>query len=1148
MLGIRNMSSLISVNLNIIKQIELNSAFTNVDENKNRMEDYFFPDIAGKVLEEIKKNVKEGGDSRSFLIYGRPGFGKTHLGLFLMNFFHTFPQYPMMEIMSNNAPEFPLKKIKGELGRYLVVNPLPLTKPGEPRFDGAITTALNGALVRESIDFVPPASNSAKEVIQSTVKHFLKSEEFDGIFIIMDNIEPILEDIEAGSKSPLAVQVINFFKYLKTIEDFPVIFMGIGSMFPADYITASIEENSRESLRNVFDRDFWMDYDTDEWVRFVTDKILQHTSMEALDVLISNPEFEKLAEFIHKSGLFEGKDLNYIKTKLLPKCFPLHPFTMVFLPKLSQKICKKDKNLLSFFRDTAPGSFRYFLDTFGIFQASGKLSIYTPDYLFSFYEQTISEAPNMRNIYDAVEKAYMLSGNLPLARRVIRLVALMQMIDDKTIRPVKKNIIESLHVSPRDAKRFEPMLIEMVQKGGFKYDRESQEITMPIEKTSVNLKDFVDKRIDEIKRTRNPKDILNHSYRTKEVSSVEYNRTYRTDRKVMFSYIDIGDLRNEEFRIEATEMLGRGKTRYRGDVAVFFFLTDNDQELNEARQIMVQPEWGPVSRLVVGVPVRPCTFFHLLYEKEALLKIREEEAPFTDPDSDERELLENHLHDISIQLKEKMEFYRRSDRLYWYYRGNLIRQMQEKSINELADALMQENFPYAPVIDNPAVSSFKDKKKFRQIRKQAVEKLLISLGSVKLPRAPADPSDRLIYDVLVSHGLMEKIAEKDEFFEYQVVDKTELESQLMPIWNVLYDRMIESTGVERRVVHMSDILYDLLQPPYGVNPALLEILLAALFRKFEREIDIFKDFRKMQKTGKHTSLTRIPLNYQSIREMALDPTDIIIYFSEFPSEEKLFVNKVLEMFSREKAPESEVPLWKEAKEAIQRWYQTLPEMTRRNRNYRYKKILPFVEMLETKAAQASPKDFFRKILPHCLGYDLKDFSFKENALEMLEVMKKIYVTLTRYSQLREAALWKAIQTIFAGKGKDFAKSFKKWKERIPKNLSAEKLSIDARFLYTTAPEEDLKDQFLSNLPKKMGLRPFKEWETDKTLEYLARLSKAKLEIDVSEVIETFSLPTKKEPRKEITRAVFEDIFNKFKISKDEQEVYIVELMEKAVWE
>ena len=254
------------------------------------------------------------------------------------------------------------------------------------------------------------------------------------------------------------------------------------------------------------------------------------------------------------------------------------------------------------------------------------------------------------------------------------------------------------------------------------------------------------------------------------------------------------------------------------------------------------------------------------------------------------------------------------------------------------------------------------------------------------------------------------------------------------------------------------------------------------------------------------------------------------------------------MFTRKKTPESEVPLWKEGKEAIIKWFQGLPEMTRRNRTFKNKLILSFMDMLETRGLETPPKDFFRELLPKTLNYDLKDFSYKDSALEMLETIRKVYITLARYSQLREQALWKAIRTIFVGKSQDFEGQFKRWMSRIPGTLAVENLSMDARFLLKTEPEGDLKFQFLSEFPERMGLRRFNQWETDKTLEYLARLSKARLEIDMSEIIATFTLPTRKEPKLDITRGIFEDIFARFKIPREEQEVYIVELMEKSVWE
>ncbi|MCD4782813.1 MAG: hypothetical protein K8T10_03170 [Candidatus Eremiobacteraeota bacterium] len=1147
MLGTRNMSSLISASLTIIKQVELNSTFLDKEENRNRMIDYFFPGFARKVINSIHNYIKNG-KSGSLLISGRPGFGKTHLMLFLANFFNLTASDSLFEEMVSVAGDFPLKKIKDDIGRFLVVNPLPLKESGTAKFDSALNTAINGALAREAIDFMPEAVLSARVTIEETADYLKRNTDCKGIVILMDNFEPALSDLENEPDSPLAQQVKYFFESLRVMEKMPVIFIGAGSFLSSGYATFDLEQDLIKVVAKYFDELQWFNYEDEDWVKFVTTKILQHISPEALTVLTSNPEFEKLARFIIDAGMYKDIGMKYVQNELLPGCFPLHPFTMKFLPGLSQKISIKDKNLLAFFRDTSPGSLRYFLDTFGIFQASGRLSVYTPDYLFSYYERTIKDSTALKNVYNAVEKAYMLSGNLPLARRVIRLVALMQIIDDEEIRPTKTNIIESLHVMPRDRKKFEPMLIEMVHKGGFFYNRETQEIKLPVQKTGINLKDYIDKRLGKIKRKLHPNKILNEQYKIKEINAEKYNLGHRTDRKVWCQFIDLNDLKSRKFARQIKGSLGKRSGRYLGDVAVLFLIICDDDELIDARNILIsEPEWDS-DRVVIAVPVRPVGFLNMLYEKEALLEIREDEPPFNKEKSAERELLENRLEEVERKIDEKLSYYRRPDRLYWYYRQNLIKQMQEKTLPELADALMEETFYQFPVIPDPIVSSFKDKKIYKNIRRDVVEKILGSVEKIRLPVEKTTPQDRIMDTVLIKTGIMEKVVEKKDFQEYLVISEPlQLESPLKEIWNYLYQAIIKSPGEGRKILQMSTILDPLLRPPYGLNPALLEVLMAAIFRNYTSEVDIFKNFREMQETGRESVLKRMSLDYSAIRAMSLDPGDYLVYFTEFPAEEKLFVNKFIEMFTRVESEYSETPLWGEGKKAILDWFDRQSEMTKKNRSYVGKYTLDFIDLIQGDGKDALPRDFFRELLPVTLGYNLREFSFRDKALKMLQQIKSIYVEITRYSQLKQVGLWKAVKMLFACREGKLVDKFRKWRKSVPDSVKIEQLSKDAAILMKVNPGGKLKEQFLLLVPDKMGFKPFNKWESDRTLEYLARLSKAKLEIDVSNIISALKIPEKKEPKEQVAREILERVFEEFQISDSEKEVYIVDLMEKMIW-
>jgi hypothetical protein len=72
----------------------------------------------------------------------------------------------------------------------------------------------------------------------------------------------------------------------------------------------------------------------------------------------------------------------------------------------------------------------------------------------------------------------------------------------------------------------------------------------------------------------------------------------------------------------------------------------------------------------------------------------------------------------------------------------------------------------------------------------------------------------------------------------------------------------------------------------------------------------------------------------------------------------------------------------------------------------------------------------------------------------------------------------------------------------------------------------------------MGIGPIDSWETDRNMEYISRLSKAKLEVDVSFIITAFELPAAREPKMKVAREVFDKTLNGFQLSKNEKIQYV----------
>lgn len=1137
MLGSRNMSSLISVNPNIIKKLDLEEVFRNPQEFKNRIADYFLPSFGKHIITEITDKIINN-QSGSFLIAGRPGFGKTHLLAYLAEFLTIAPNDKLMEEMAKSVDDFNLKELKEQIGRFLVVIPaFPKEGYQDLTVNRYLIGSLNGALMRESQELILEATDNAVEAYSQAARFLKDNGDIKGIAIVMDNLDPVVREMETDEKTNLTNQIEEFFRFLRSQEDIPIIFIGASSFIPSDYTTTGIEEDAIAQVGKKFDQVHWFSYLHEEWMEFTANTILQQSSPEAMMVLTSNPEFEKLAQFTAESGIMGNKDISYIQEEFLPKSFPLHPFTLYFLPLLSQKTSRSEKNLFSFFKDTSPGSFRYFLDTFGIVQVSGKLSVYTPDYLFSYYESTIKSSQHLKNIYDSVEKAYMLSGNMPLARRVIRLMALMQIIDDKVVRPTKRNLMESLHAPPKEIQKFDPLLIDMIQKGGFIFDRKTQEVSLPAEKTGIDLRRYINNKVETLKQTLDITQEINYEIKGLEIIPASYNSKHLTDRKSRSSFISINDLQNENFPSEIAKKLGLQNDIYMGDYHISYFLASEDEELDRAREIIQQSEAWKNDRLITAIPIRPAGFIPLLFEKAALMELRENDPPFNKPDSPERELLDTHLAEIIKELEERMTFFTRSDRLYWFHKGSQVNWMNQLSREEIIDKLLQEKYPQFPVIPEPALSYFKDKSAYRTLREEAVEKLLGNSNTIKIPKDSASMSDKLILK-LAEGGIFSIHEDEDNYLCLESVRIIEGETPLQKIWNTLNEAFLPPRAKYVYGETADEVFRCLMQSPYGITPSLLEVMTAAVLGRYRGDLQ----FIEAAEEGKPAIV-----NYNAIKSFVSDPLKYNIKLIELDAEEKLFAAKIIEMIEGKDPGYSEAPLWQRGLQALVKWLEALPSLTKNALDFHGKSTREFILVLSDINDNITPEDFFKKHLPSIFGYDLDSFSYKTQAIDLLNQIKDALIEASHYSKHKKAALIKAAKLFFAGKSRTFAEVFPRWKAAAETVAGDSSLSPDAEALMKTSSDIDL-DNFVEEMPDKFGMKPFSQWEYDGTMEFLARLSRAKLEIELADMSRILAYPEEKEPKLEIAKKTMEFVFEKFGVDKEHKEVYIIDLMEKCVWE
>lgn len=1022
-------------------------------------------------LRAVAELARKGG---SILLAGAAGTGKSLL-LFVLGRALSSP-FPGEEFsaLCDRLQDVQLVRALGAARskgrRWLVV--LPEANPGED-FDAAVRRALNGALFTQGLEDFAPEPGRLRDEFQQTVEHLRQVGGVEGIAVLFDGMGELLQQALRGQDS----QVSDFTEYCRNSR-FPILFAGVVNR---DMGTFQVDEESR--LVALFRRvqPVTLLGRVGEWEELVGNVILEHPDDEVWQAVQAHPDQRAVREHLVRIGLYQGTSDHWLAETVMVGAHPLHPAVLFALPRVALRLASKEKTAFTFFADATPGGFLYFLKNFAVTQPNGRLSLYTVDAMYTHFEKALEQDPANKEFVEAMHKAVQAAGDIPQARRLLRSVFMFQLVGHDRLRSRAEDLIWALHLGEREVRIAQRSLELLVQKGALRYSEASEEYLLPLERRQIDLDEALERTRNRVRPGLDLTAILQRHVSLPRLVASRFNARHGTDRQAFCRLFRAAELGDPSAFQAVVEGFSRQVRPYRGDLLVAFVLADTEEELQAVRELA---EAGSLDhpRLILGLPCQPASFAREALEARALDRLRALEPPFSDPTSTEYRQVTTRLEAARNTLRESFQKSLQPGAMVFRHQGQVFADLDVNALQDLVDRVIGETVGAPPALSEPALAFLRDRGHTRRQRQVALNHLLACRGELTL-RTDAGVTGRILKAGLVETGILALQSEAGNWTSFNLVEQIP-EQGPGRAFNQLRQKLIGGAG-EARTVPGLDLVAPLLEPPHSLTPATVELLLAALFWKWPRELGLRRNWQRAQVEGRPELLEEVVPSAEALFEMVSAPEDWVVLFVDAEPSQKSFLEGILENLPRK--PGATSSLWTAAGEALLAWFEALPTAARWHAQVD-PSFKPVCDLLADSASAEDLRELLEVRLPRALGAP-PVFSWQAESEDMLEELIGLCRTLEGLVEARLARLGVGLAEVFAAHaGGDEALEWparaRRWLEGVAEEPGRTFWREELRVLGEQVREVDDPIQAATGLLQALGHPPCEQWRHDRSLEIL----------------------------------------------------------------
>ena len=756
--------------------------------------------------------------------------------------------------------------------------------------------------------------------------------------------------------------------------------------------------------------------DSKELYQLVSQIVRQIRSSDAPE-----PEMvERGVQRCHEIGLFS--DFSKQETeRMLSDSYPLEPMTLYLLPRVSSRVAQNERTLFTYLNS---------LD------AAAPVS---PDSLYDYFTDAMRADTLPGGSYHTWLEA---ESALHKARSGV---------DEKTLKcacllglglvgersRVSLRLLECAVSGYQADKAARDSVTRLIDAKLLLYRRNADSVSI-WHGTDLDLRGRLDQEKERLGARFDHVSFLTSEAPPASWKPIDYNVEYGIERSFETRYVAAGVIMMADRIAKALPPV------VTSDGVLYVVVPDSYEEAEDVRKRLAADTLAP--GVIVGVPRHVNRIAEIALDVHALLLLRQDTSLLAEDPLVESELAQM-TDDAQGYLTRQLNrmFQPSAEGPVYLWGTDFYEIASAKELRQLLSKIMRQVYPLTPRIKNEVIVRRRPRPAIVNARKKLILAILERSGTENLGLEGYRPDMSMFRTVLLLTGLYrcddERSDDVESLWRYAVPEELP-DTGLRDVWEHLRDYL---TIPAEHAKPLADLVSLISEPPYGMRPGIVPILLAAALRAFPGPI----------------SITRIDGEYVSdllpstIEAVAAHPDDYQVLVPELTTDQKALLDQVAALFGFADEAAVEGDPVRRCYDALVQWRSTLPHSALTSR-YLTPRARAFGRLMTTAI---DPHRLLFEALPAAL--DLKG----ADADEMLRALYECKAEIEGVVQWNYDAAERAIRSAFPalnGKGATLRQVVAAWAEFFPGSVAQEVKDGIARALITRASMSYRNDRAMAD--------------------------------------------------------------------------------------
>jgi len=678
-------------------------------------------------------------------------------------------------------------------------------------------------------EFNPMAGSDVIGVYESVIDVIAK-EGYNGIFVVYDEFGKFLEG-SVDKSSAMDIKIVqDFAEKCNRSASKQLHLMLISHKSIENYIgrLSKVKVDAWKAVSNRF-KSISISNEENEIYDMVS-TVLDRDE-KAFDCFVNQYSafFDKLRLVVEKDHAFS--DIRKIMgDKVALSCYPLHPYTLLLLPRISELVAQNERTIFTFLSSTERFSVPYFLKTENM-----SFPIIEPDYIYDYFEKLFRGEP----FGSEIKKQWQIATNAlsklkeydnELAEKIVKTIALIYCVSDFEQIPPSWDIISDIYniqysyaeiQSAKEVLKNSHLLIELLYRPYVRISEGSgHDVLGLIKQESYKLEGKI-----------SCKNVLNYLNDTKFLYPIQYNDEHEIIRYFDFKFIEVNDIEKidkEGYQIDSV-----------ADGVIYAIIAKDSSQYELAKNKILDVK-NP--RVLFILPKEYKDLTEVSVEYAAILSLLEQyegkEANLLEElnyiAEDRANLIKSFIENTYLRLEKKASV--------CFYLGKCQDVKRKAHLSGLLSKITANIYNKTPIIINDLINKNELSGTIRNARQKIITGILNGNYQKDLGFVGNGPELNILRGTLILPGIY--VNSETPYIQYKVSD--EKFTQL--IQDIDSFVLTAVNGKNRTLAELYSLLISA-EYGYGLKRGVIPIYLAIVFAKYKNHLVITRKDREIPLTA-----------------------------------------------------------------------------------------------------------------------------------------------------------------------------------------------------------------------------------------------------------------------------------------------------------